>query len=151
MHKMVHIRCSCVFFIIKELVRLILRSTLFLCLALKPNNATYQFLFCMKREEMPSFFQTILNFLYFLSFRVWECFILQQYRMGKIHSVSIDRTRKNRRGKISSLFLFATDLLMCYFDPLLLTNTVYNGVVTSSRTLSKIKILLDAAMEYSYH
>ena len=111
-------------FIIKELVRLILRSTLFLCLVRYPNNAIYQFLFVWK-ERCHLFSKLSLTFCIFFLFVCVSVLYCCNNVWGKIYSVSIDRTRKNRRGKISSLFLFATDLLMCYFDLLQHTNSVY--------------------------
>ena len=67
--------------------------------------------------EMPSFLflkypQLSIHFL-FVCVYLWSicvCSFLRSY--GEKFIVSIDRTRKNRRGKISSLFLFAADLLI---------------------------------------
>ena len=102
--KMVYV---CVLLCIKKLVRLILR--VLYTLYVQPSSPIMLHTnFMYERDAI--FFQTIHNFLYFLFMCVYKRLLLVSY--GEKFIVSIDRTRKNRRGKISSLFLFAAYLLI---------------------------------------
>ena len=98
----------------------------------KFNNAVCNQFHVYMRDAIFSFFSKVSSTFHTLSFHACVfvqytcvCSFLRSY--GEKFIVSIDRTRKNRRGKISSLFLFAADLLISDSSAVLSTteHTIY--------------------------